>query len=268
MAVFVQEIQPDTPSQLYHYTQPANVISMLDTDSQSVCFWLKNNKDKNDEKELKYGKELMEKVRDYLHTIGQPSLLDQMTDFDNSYSASFTEGVLSGHMLNEYGTARLEFDLRGYKDEPIHKCEYYSEEELAELCEVFISDFKSMSAINAQSRDDLKWGKIFSSITIEWDLKTKIASIKLKDDWDTEGEWRIVLHKQDIDDRYFIHTDGKPRLKLHIPITFLTGITLFYDDNNKEEMQFFCKQLKNLKRRDEFGQFNVELKEYNTLCYQ
>lgn len=259
MTKFVKAIQLGTPSQLYHYTQPANIISMLDPNSQSICFWLKNNKDKNDEKELKYGRELMEKVRNYLHTIGQPSLLDQMTDFDNSYSASFTEGVLSNHMLNEYGTVRLEFDLRKYKDEPIYKCEYYSEEELAELCEVFISDFKSMSAINAQSRDDLKWGKIFSSITLEWDLKTKIASIKLKDDWESEGEWRIVLHKQDVDDRYFIHTDGKPRLKLHIPITFLTGITLFYDDNNEEEMKSMCKQLKNIRNWDKLGRFKVKL---------
>ena len=101
MTQFVQTIQPDTPRQLYHYTQPGNIFSMLDAKKKCVCFWLKNNKDKNDEKELKYGRELMEKVRNYMRSMGQPSILDQMTDFDNSYSASFTEGVLSGHMLSE-----------------------------------------------------------------------------------------------------------------------------------------------------------------------
>lgn len=259
MSEFVQAIQPETPAQLYHYTQPANVISMLDSVSHSVCFWLKNNKDKNDEKELKYGRELMESVRNHLHSIGQPSLLDQMTDFDNSYSASFTEGVLNGHMLDEYGTARLEFDLRNYKDEDIYKCEYYSEEELTELKEVFINDFESMEGINAQSMDDLKLWKLYRIFNLELDLKAKIASIKLKDDWEIEGEWRIVLHKQDPDDRYFIHTDGKERLKLHIPITFLTGITLFYDDNSKGIMKNYCKQIKEMRKWDRLGPFNVKL---------
>lgn len=260
MTEFLQVTRPETPSQLYHYTQPANIISMLDASNKSVCFWLKNNKDKNDEKELKYGRELMEKVRNYLHTIGQSSLLDQMMDFDNSYSASFTEGILSDHMLSEYGTARLEFDFRNYAGEHIFKCEYYSEEELEELCDVFIDDFKSMSSINAQSRTDLKLGKLFCCINLEWDLKTKIASIKLKDDWESEGEWRIVLHKQDFDDRYFVHTDGKERLKLNIPLTFLTGITLFYDDNNMEEMKDLCKKIKNITQKDWLVQFNINLK--------
>lgn len=209
MSEFVQALRPKTPSQLYHYTKPANIISMLDAGSQSVCLWLKNNKDKNDAKELKYGRELMEKVRDYLHTIGQPSLLDQMTDCDNSYSASFTEGILSGHMLEEYGTARLEFDLRNYTEEQIYKCEYYSEEELVELSDVFIKDFQSMEAINAQSDFALKVGILYRIINLELDLKDKIASIKLKDKWESEGEWRIVLHKQDSDDRYFVHIDVK-----------------------------------------------------------
>ena len=91
-------------------------------------------------------------------------------------------------------------------------------------------------------------------------MKTKIASIKLKDDWESEGEWRIVLHKQDFDDRYFVHTDGKERLKLNIPLTFLTGITLFYDDNNMEEMKDLCKKIKNITQKDWLVQFNINLK--------
>jgi hypothetical protein len=75
-AKFVQARQPDTPRQLYHYTKLKNVFNMLDVGSKSVCFWLKNNKNKNDAKELKYGRELMEKVRDYYRSEGQPSLLD------------------------------------------------------------------------------------------------------------------------------------------------------------------------------------------------
>lgn len=153
---------------------------MLDAKKKCVCFWLKNNKDKNDEKELKYGRELMEKVRNYMQSIGQPSILDQMTDFDNSYSASFTEGVLSGHMLSEYGTARLEFDLRRYKDEKLYQCEYYTEEDLADLYKVFIRDIQSMEGINKDSDNNLKLEKIFRMITLEWDLKIQNRFDKVK----------------------------------------------------------------------------------------
>lgn len=259
MTEFKQTIHPPTPVQLYHYTQPANVLNMLNPYSQSVCFWLKNNIDKNDEKELKYGRELMEDVRDYMHSIEQSSLLDQMNDFENSFSASFTEGILSPHMLNEYGTARLEFDLRGYKGERIYKCEYYSEEELAELRSIIIKDIKSMKDINAQSKDALKLGKLLSMFNLELDLISKIASIKLKDKWESEGEWRIVMHKQDSDDRYFVHTDGKGRLKLYIPITYLTGITLFYDEYTIENMKCIRKKLEEIWIKGKIGRFTVKL---------
>lgn len=258
MAEFVQTLQPETPRLLFHYTKPANIMNMLDTGSISVCFWLKNNKDKNDEKELKYGRELMESVRHYLHSIGQPSLLDQITDFDNSYSASFTEGVLDNHMLGEYGTARFEFDLRGYKEE-IFKCEYYTEEDLEELKNVFIRDIQSMEGVTKESRPDLKQIKILRMITLEWDLKSKIASVKLKDKWESEGEWRILQHKQEKDERYFIDSDGKERLKMFIPITFLKGITLFYDENSKNEMKEFCRRIKEQRNWNKLGRFNVKL---------
>ena len=107
----------------------------------------------------------MEKVRDYYRSKGQPSILEQMTDFDNSYSASFTEGVLDAHMLKEYGTARLEFDLRDYRDEDIYKCEYYTVEDLTELYQVMIADIQSMDGITKESSMDLKFGKIIRQAT-------------------------------------------------------------------------------------------------------
>ena len=257
-ARFVQAIQLETPRQLYHYTKPGNIISMLDVSSKSICFWLKNNKDKNDKKELKYGRELMEKVRDYLHSIGQPSMLDQMTDFENSYSASLTEGVLDAHMLKEYGTARLEFDLRNYKDEEIYKCEYYKEEDLAELADVFINEIQSMEGITVESRDDLKWNKLYRLFLLEMDLKVKIGSIKLKDEWEMEGEWRYVLHKQEKDERYFHDSDGFERLKMLVPIKYLTGITLLYDESSKEAMKGLQKELKEYRNWNKLGRFDVK----------
>lgn len=257
---FVQARQPDTPRLLYHYTKPYNIISMLDVGKKCVCFWLKNNKDKNDKKELKCGRELMEKVRDYYRSKGQPSILDQMTDFDNSYSASFTQGVLDAHMLKEYGTARLEFDLRNYKDEEIYKCEYYSEKDLAELYQVMIADIQSMEGITKDSSMDLKISKIIRLATLEMDLKAKIGSIKLKDEWETEGEWRYVLHKQENDERYFHDSDGLERLKMLVPIKHLTGITLLYDDGTKEEMKILIRIIKDLRNWNRLGRFDVKMR--------
>ena len=231
---------------------------MLDLQRTSVCFWLKNNKDKNDEKELKYGRELMEKVRAYFQSKGQSSMLDQMTDFDNSYSASFTEGVLDAHMLSEYGTIRLEFDFREY-EEQIYKCEYYSEEDLAELYKVMIKDIQSLEGITKDSCYELKCAKIYKLFTIEMDLKAKIASIKLKDEWEREGEWRFVLHKQVNDERYFHDADGCERLKMFIPTAYLTGITLLYDNNTKEEIKALSKRIKDLRNWNRLGRFNVKL---------
>lgn len=259
MGQFVQAYQPNTPCRLFHYTKPTNIMSMLDAKCKSVCFWLKNNKDKNDENELKYGRELMERVRDYLNSIDQPSLLNQISGFDNSYSASFTEGVLDDHMLKEYGTARLEFDFRKY-NERIYKCEYYTEDDLAELYKVMIGDLQSMEDINRNSRDDLKFLKICNLISLEYDLLTKISSIKLKDEWECEGEWRFVLHKQVDDKRYFRDAEGFERLLMHIPITYLTGITLFYDDNTKQKTIDLEKNIMHYINKNNLGQFDVKLK--------
>lgn len=258
MTQFVQALQPETPRLLFHYTKPKYIDNMLDVQRNSVCFWLKNNKDKNDKKELKYGRELMEKVRAYFQSIGQPSMLDQIKDFDNSYSASFTEGVLDAHMLDEYGTVRFEFDFRKYK-EHIYKCEYYSEDDLTELYRVMISDIQSVDGITKESCNELKMAKFFKQVTIEMDLISKIASIKLKNEWECEGEWRFVLHKQVNDERYFHDEDGYERLKMYIPIAYLTGITLFYNDNTKEDMNVLSKRIKDLRNWNRMGRFNVKL---------
>lgn len=84
-------------------------------------------------------------------------------------------------------------------------------------------------------------------------------SIKLKDEWETEVEWRYVLHKQENDERYFHDSDGFERLKMFVPIKYLTGITLLYDENSKETMKRFQRGLKNYRNWSRLGRFNVKL---------
>ena len=91
------------------------------------------------------------------------------------------------------------------------------------------------------------------------DLKARIASIKLKDEWESEGEWRFVLHKQVNDERYFHDVDGYERLKMYIPIAYLVGITLFYDDTTRAEMKELGKQIKQYRNWNKLGRFDVKL---------
>ena len=81
----------------------------------------------------------------------------------------------------------------------------------------------------------------------------------MKDEWETEGEWRYVLHKQENDRRYFHDSDGLERLKMFIPIKYLTGITLLYDDNTKKEMKVLSKRIKDIRNWNKLGRFNVKI---------
>ena len=130
---------------------------------------------------------------------------------------------------------------------------------MAELYRVMVSDIKSMAGITKESSDELKLAKIYKQITLEMDLKTKIASIKLKDEWESEGEWRFVLHKQENDERYFHDADGFERLKMNIPITYLTGITLFYDEDSKNAKKELGNQIKQYRDWNRLGRFDVKL---------
>jgi hypothetical protein len=233
MDKFVQIFSPEIPQVLCHYTQSGNLESMLNGDTKSVCFWLKNNRDKNDEAELKMGIDLMMKVREYLNSISKSTLLDQLSNFENSYSLSFTEGEVSSHMLTEYGSACLEFDLRALASPKPQKCEYYTEDDIDELAELYIADFNRLQS-------QLSIDTLLPWIIAEGDILQKIATIKRKNEWEQEGEWRIIVHKQENDLRCFSAPDGTQRLTVDIPISYLKRITLFSDNVNKDEINETC----------------------------
>ena len=77
---------------------------------------------------------------------------------------------------------------------------------------------------------------LFSCVIAEWDIIQKIATIKSKNKWKQEGEWRIIVHRQQDDQRCFFAPNGLQRLALNIPIPFLKRISLFYNNENKDEM--------------------------------
>ena len=247
MKKFVRALPPDIPKVLSHYTKVGNIMNMLRGDTKSVCFLLKNNYDKNDNAELKLGIELMRKFREYLQSNNLHSVLDHVTDFKNSYSLSFTAGEANQYMLSEYGKVCLEFDFRTYRNPKPIKCEYYTDEDVNDLIDQYILDLN-------QTRNSL------TLYEIEWDIIEKLATIKRQKEWEAEKEWRMVLHKQDEDSRCLVDTDGKSRLILNIPISFLTRITLFYDNENKTEMNHMRANLKEWKRKNNIRLFDVVMK--------
>lgn len=254
MSIFVQALPPDIPQRLCHYTRAGNLKNMLKGDTKSVCFWLKNNRDKNDKAELQMGIDLMTKAREYLKSKNQFTLLDRLSNFENSYSLSFTEGKVNSHMLTEYGSACLEFDLRYLDGDKPKKCEYCTEEDIDELAEECIADFN-------QCQDLSSFESLKKWIVTEWDIIQKIATIKRKTEWEQEGEWRIIMHKQQNDSRYISAPDGTQRLILNIPIKALTRITLFYDGENKPEMNKTHAYLKVWKRQNDVRTFDVVMRD-------
>jgi hypothetical protein len=259
MTAFICTNPPSIPVRLYHHTKASNVVSLLNGDAKCVSFLLKNNLDKNDREELQMGIKLMKNVRTYLQANDKPSLLDQVTDFDNSYSLSFTENEVNKHMLSEYGDVRFEFDLRMFKIARPKKCEYYSDEDINELSRLYISEIKRREYITKESCDSLKIDKLMNVLLMENDLIEKISTIKRQNEWEQEGEWRIILFKQKEDSRLFF-VEGKPRMRLDISLRYLTGITLFYNDDNKNEMRNVRSYLKRWKRWNKVFTFNVIMK--------
>lgn len=254
MADFVRDLPPDIPQKLCHYTQASNLKSMLKGDTKSICFWLKNNRDKNDKAELKMGIDLMTKVRNTLNLAQGHTVLNQLSNFDNSYSLSFTEGDVSSYMLTEYGSACLEFDLRSLASPKPQKCEYYTEKDIDELADLYIADFNRL-------RHQLSITNLFSWVIAEGDIIQKIATIKRKNEWEQEGEWRIIVHRQLDDSRCFSAPDGTQRLSLNIPISFMKRITLFYDNESKDEMNKVFAYLIDWKIQNDVRTFDVVMKD-------
>ena len=46
---------------------------------------------------------------------------------------------------------------------------------------------------------------------------------------------------------------------MFIPIKYLTGITLLYDDNTKKEMKVLSKRIKDIRNWNKLGRFNVKI---------
>lgn len=257
MAEFVRDLSPDIPQVLCHYTRESNIGSMLRGDTKSVCFWLKNNRDKNDMAELQMGIELMTKVREYLKSISKSTLLDQLSDFEHIYSLSFTEGKVNSHMLKTYGPVCLELDLRGFSGGTPQKCEYCTEDDIDGFAKLYIADFNRLY-YQSSIANLLLWNKA------EMDVIQKIATIKRKKEWGQEEEWRIIMHRQQDDSRFITTSNGSQCLVLNIPISFLKRVILFYNNENKTKMNKTRAYLKAWKRQNDVRSFDVVMRNSTT----
>ena len=259
---FVQAVNPPIPPRLYHYTSASNAMSILTSGiggGEEICFWLKNCKEKNDEEEISLGKRLVDDVRNYLEKLGMHSMLEQITIQEELvFANSFTEAKVNQHMIDEYGNVRLEFDFRDYEHKrDLEKCQYLNESDVAELTELYISDFKSVKGIRNP-------GAAIFRIEKEWDIISKIATLKSEKEWNGEAEWRHVFHKQQQDGRIFIDADGKERMKVFYPQSTLTGITVFYDKEKTEAQIDWYKKFKSLVKIVLWRDKSVQLRQLKT----
>ena len=126
------------------------------------------------------------------------SFLTQATNYENTGSISFTEGSSTLHMKEEYGTFRLDFDLRNVETDRLFfsKCEYINKEEIKyyanELFNFFIIKRKTL-------REDL--GNFnFDFFKLELDLLRKPLFIK-EPKWKEEKELHFVTDIQKICDK-------------------------------------------------------------------
>lgn len=257
---FIQNTTPPIPKRLFHYTSASNALNIMTGGTgygKEICFWLKNCRNKNDDQEVSLGKRLVDEVRNYLEEEGMRSMLEQIKiDETLLFANSFSEGKVSQHMLDEYGNVRLEFDFRyfNHKDE-FEKCQYLSEEDLTELIQLYISDFKSVRGLH-----NINAG-IFR-IEREYDIISKIATLKNEKQWDGEAEWRHILHKQPNDNRSFIDGNNNERIKVFYPISSFIGVTIFFHGEKTEEHRTWYHCFKDLIKTNQWKNKSVQLRRF------
>lgn len=257
---FVLAPNPPIPSRLFHYTKAHFAMSILTggvgTDKE-ICFWLKNCKEKNDDKETVLGQKLAESVKTFMLEEGMRSMLEQIhVKEELIFTNSFSEGKVNQYMLREYGSVRLEFDFRHYKtQDDIEKCQYLTDKDLEELIQQYISDFKSVQG-------DHSINALYTRIEREQDIISKIATIKSEQEWEDEEEWRHIFHKQKQDNRVFTNVDGKERMRVYYPQSTLTGITVFYEKEKTDEQIEWYKKFKTLMKTNHWTNKCVQLRKF------
>lgn len=219
------------PEHLYHFTHGDAVLNIIAGGSEAgeeICFWLKNARCKNDAAELRLGEALTEGLQKYMHDHNRSSLLNEVViNPDLVFINSFTEGEeITNHLLTEYGNFRMEFDLRGCKcKNDIHECSYFTEDAIDELIDCYCTSFDRCWPLFSGEKKDVS---ALAEYLIEgMSAVQSIPLLKHQEEWEQENEWRHVLHRQEDDERVFIHPDGLPRMKVYYPSSALTGITYF-----------------------------------------
>ena len=238
------QIQRPIPERLSHYTDMVALKNILsDQDGKGICFRAYSNKCKNDDQEIVMGKYMLERVLKVLPS--GVSLLNRFGGYEDTGSVLCMEGDVNQHMLEKYGSYRLEFDLRnlgvGILTGGLIDCEYVPEDEL----EGYANEYCNMICQTYNSIPDLqkRFGKVsgppinnlISFIMMENDIMTKVLGLK-EQQWSEEMEWRIVILFKN-NESHIHYYQGKPYMNFYLDKTKLTGITVFCSNDNKDQAQ-------------------------------
>lgn len=229
----------DIPALLSHYTNPKYFKSILSGEGgkgKEICLRAYSNMRKNDEQELQYGKKIYLDVKEWLEENNKRDYLNPITDEQNSYSFSFTEGGESKVMI-EYGILRLDFNLtKQFDKQELMLCDYREEEELSEYADLFKNEFEKMFQKAKEHKDSNKRDiHMLVSMIQKWkvineSIKEKVYYMKNKAEWGGENEWRFSFLPDDTDHVVYFDEFGKPYKVIQLPIDCLESVCLFNVD--------------------------------------
>lgn len=231
------------PERLSHYTNKEALKSILsDKEGKGICIRAYSNKCKNDDQEIRMGAYMHKRI---LEVFSGASMLQKFGGYENTASVSFMEGEVNQHMLDEYGHFRLEFDLRqigvGVLPDGLIDCEYVAAEELEkyahEYCKALCETYQSIPDLQK------RYGKmsappinnLIQFLMMELDIMQKVFCLK-EQKWSDEREWRKVFSLK-TDDGSVLYCNGKPYVNYYLDKSLLTGITVFYMDEDYEKAQ-------------------------------
>lgn len=230
------------PRLLSHHTNINAVKSILisgEGTNKEICFRAYDNLSKNDANEIKLGKELLNIIVNRIKGNKWGSFLTQATNYENTGSISFTEGSSTLHMKEEYGTFRLDFDLRNIEKDRLFfsKCEYVYIKDINQYANELFNELKN---IRTNLRDD--FANLFPKFAIlELDILRKPLFIK-EPKWKEEKEWRHIVEFKESDTD--IIWDNQKRYKnIYYPASCLKNISILYTEYNEIEIDTSTKEV-------------------------
>lgn len=250
-----KEFYRTPPEHLYHFTSINSLMSILSGgigNEREIAFRVVSNAFKNDPDEIYMGETILNTCKSIDSEFTQYTCFSKFHSYKESGSLSFMEGEPNSHMLEEYGSYRLDFDLRNLQLDEVFwdlcNCEYVKRSEISQYASELAIDlekrFNRLSLLKEtpdNSSVELML-EVQSIIHFDIDILRKVFLIK-EQKWQSESEWRIIREIKPADCRIqYRDTDGAPYIMEYLPASSLRSITVFSNDKDVDTVKAFLKR--------------------------